>query len=336
MHEFAVFIGRFQPFHNAHLASLRFALAQAERVIVVLGSDNRARTVKDPWTTGERIEMIESTMTPEELNRISYVGAKDYLYNENLWIAEVQRAVSLFTDESKDVVLIGHRKDHTSFYLNLFPQWKFIETDLVAHSCGATKIRQLMFTQDKIGIRGCVPAPVYNSLVSFMDDSREFTRLLDEYRHIQDYRSQWDDAPFPPTFVTTDAVVFCSGHVLVVRRKGALGRGLIALPGGFLNTNERIVDGCLRELREETGLADHLTRKNIVDERVFDHPTRSLRGRTITHVSCINLGRGPLPEVKGSDDASDAWWMPIDELHWREDEFFEDHHSIITYFAHRV
>lgn len=337
MHEFGVYIGRFQPFHNAHLASVRFALQQAKRVIIVVGSDNRARTIKDPWTTDERISMIESCLTSEENARISFLPAKDYTYNDNLWLAEVQRSIKALTRKSKDIILVGHVKDASSFYLDLFPQWTFVDSDIVDRSIGATKIRALMFSQDKIGTKQMVPPTVYEQMLAFMD-SEEFARLHEEHHHILEYKAQWACAPFPPTFNTVDAVVVCSGHVLVVRRRCAPGKGLIALPGGFLNPTEKIVDGCLRELREETGIKVNTAelRKHIASEKVFDHPSRSLRGRTITHAYCINLGRGELPTVKGMDDADKAWWMPLDSVYENESKFFEDHFHIINYFINRV
>jgi len=113
MHQDAVFIGRFQPFHNAHLATVRFALQQAEQLIIVIGGDNKPRTTKDPWTSAERIAMIRNCLTPEEQGRCSFVAVKDFLYNDNLWLAEVQRAVKTFSD-GKDVVLVGHKKDNSS------------------------------------------------------------------------------------------------------------------------------------------------------------------------------------------------------------------------------
>ena len=36
--DIAVLVGRFQPFHNAHLALLRRALDVARKVVVVIGS----------------------------------------------------------------------------------------------------------------------------------------------------------------------------------------------------------------------------------------------------------------------------------------------------------
>ena len=59
--------------------------------------------------------------------------------------------------------------------------------------------------------------------------------LKQEHDYILGYRRAWEAAPYPPTFVTTDAVVVQSGHILLIQRKAAPGKGLWALPGGFLN-----------------------------------------------------------------------------------------------------
>jgi bifunctional NMN adenylyltransferase/nudix hydrolase len=336
MHEFGVYIGRFQPFHNAHLATVRFAFQQVKHLVIIIGSDNQARNVKNPWSTAERIAMITGCLTDEERAKVTFVPMRDYLYNDNIWIAEIQRQIAAHTGTSKDVVLIGHAKDASSFYLKLFPQWKFVQTDLKS-DLDASKVRVLMFTRDTIGLKNFVPQSVNDDINAYMK-LPEFERLHDEYHHILDYRSKWHGAPFPPTFNTVDAIVIRSGHVLVVRRGGAPGKGLIALPGGYLNVEERIIDGAIRELKEETGIKIPIgeLKKAIVDQKVFDHPSRSLRGRTITHAFCINLGQGELPEVKGMDDADKAWWMPLDSVYSQEARFFEDHFHIISYFVNRV
>jgi bifunctional NMN adenylyltransferase/nudix hydrolase len=129
--------------------------------------------------------------------------------------------------------------------------------------------------------------------------------------------------------------VIQSGHVLLVKRKGYPGKGLFALPGGFINQHERIEDAALRELKEETSiqLPKEELRKLIVDQHVFDHPDRSTRGRTITHAFCINLGGGKPVKVKGSDDAEKAFWLPLREVSAKQHLFYEDHCSIVEYFC---
>ncbi len=232
MHEFGVFIGRFQPFHNAHQEAVRFALSKVKRVIIVLGSACQARTVKNPWTTDERIEMISSCFRNGPLcvlgDRIEYVTAKDYLYNDNLWLTAVQQKIEMITKGSHDIVLFGHKKDHSSFYLKLFPQWKFIETGDFGET-NATMIRSLYFANRKFVKSSvqCLTELVPGSVFIYMNRSRDgtdFMRLKSEHDFIDDYKRMWADAPHPPVFITTDAVVIRSGHVLVVRRKGHPGK----------------------------------------------------------------------------------------------------------------
>lgn len=349
MYDYGVLIGRFQPFHNAHLQLLREALKIADKLIVVIGSADQPRTVKNPWTTDERQEMIlagysdmlfdDKKLYEGAKNRIQFVTAKDYLYNNMLWVAAVQEKIDEITGGSRSVKLIGHRKDASSFYLNSFPQWgEYLEVNVngTQLSVDATKVRDLMFRYDKIGIKSLVPSSVYEQIVKFVDTD-EFKRLHDEFHDVLADKAAWHGAPYQPTFVTTDALVVCSGHVLVVRRRGKYGKGLVALPGGYINANERLIDSCIRELREETGIkvSTQDLKDSVVDKDVFDHPGRDLRGRVITHAYCIKLPDGELPRVKGMDDADKAWWMSLRDVFASEPKFFADHYHIINRFVNR-
>jgi bifunctional NMN adenylyltransferase/nudix hydrolase len=72
--------------------------------------------------------------------------------------------------------------------------------------------------------------------------------------------------------------------------------------------------------------------RSIAAQRVFDHPNRSERGRIITHAFHFKLDEAQLPEVKGGDDASRAFWMHWLDLARNEDRFYEDHVSIALSF----
>jgi bifunctional NMN adenylyltransferase/nudix hydrolase len=188
--------------------------------------------------------------------------------------------------------------------------------------------------QDKWFARN-LPGPVIEFLQEFRGTTT-FAHLADEFYHNQEYKKSWGKTPFPPIFVTADAVVTCAGHVLVIRRGGNPGKGLLALPGGFVRENERVKDAAIRELKEETRIKVDkiILESSIVASDVFDYPGRSLRGRTITHAFHVKLRGGKLPEVKatGADDAKGAFWMPMMEVLRRADEFFEDHIHIVNRF----
>ena len=331
--EFANLVLRAQPFHLAHYELLKVALEQADTAIVVIGSYKKAPSPKNPWSGEEREAMIRAALTPEENARVKFVFARDYLYKNHLWEADVARQVGELTNDSESVVLVGHEHDHTSDYLKSFPQWKKHLTPNIDSIPHATAIRYLYFTYDASYKKALHPKTV--EYLEEFKKTPKFKAVKAYFDAVRAGKSDWNGAPYPPIFHTVDSVVIKSAHILCVRRGKAYGGGQIALPGGFLNEHEFLRTGALRELKEETaiGLSKEDLGAHIKDQHTFDHPDRSERGRTITSAFFIDLGSGPLPKVKGSDDADKAWWMPLEEFYTREEEFFEDHYHIIDYFV---
>lgn len=337
-YKFCVFIGRFQPFHTSHEQVVKQALKEAEQVILVIGSARCARNIKNPWTFDERVAMIKNAgWTSDELRRMHFVPARDYYYSDNVWVTQIQQAVDHITRGEQSVALIGSYKDSSSYYIKYFPQWDFIPAK-TTHTTNATDIRTMMFEGKDESWRSTISPGALNWMYGtnyFKSDA--FAQVKEEFAFIEAYKAKWANTPFPVTFNTVDAVVVQSGHVLVVKRKFNPGKGLYALPGGFIKQTESLEAAAIRELKEETGikLPAQLLKSAIVGNRVFDHPNRSLRGRTITHAYCFKLSEGELPEVRGSDDADTAFWLPLMDVARLEDEFYEDHAHIIQNFVNR-
>jgi bifunctional NMN adenylyltransferase/nudix hydrolase len=338
-YNFCVYIGRFQPFHLGHLETVKIALQEAEQLIIVVGSHMTAPNIRNPWTATQREKMIQESLQdiPGSLDRVHFVPVRDQLYSDNLWVADIQQKVLDIAGESSAIAIIGHRKDSTSYYLDIFPQWSYIETGNY-RNINSTELRSAYLSRAPQSVYGDELPPGTQDFLTHFQQESVYEQLCEEYSFIEGYKKAWSVAPYSPTFVTTDAVVVQSGHVLIVRRKARPGQGLYALPGGFLNQNETILEGMLRELKEETGLKVPLPvlRGSIVDSHVFDNPGRSLRGRTITHAYFIQLKAGKLPPVKGNDDADKAWWMSLADLYAHENKFYEDHFSIVQHFVSRV
>lgn len=344
--KYAVVIGRFQPFHNEHLRLVERGLEIAERVIIMIGSEGAAPSPKNPFSFAERQRMIEDCFQGYA-SRVHLVGIRDYYNNDNAWLATVQAKSEYFMGSHEtSVALLGSYKDASSYYLTMFPQWEFVHVK--PGDIDGTQIRDFLFDykfmpdwEGKVAtppdispISHLVPGPVYDLLTGWVHTER-YASLAKEWQFIEGYKESWATAPFPPIFVTADAIVVSSGHVLVVKRKINPGKGLYALPGGFIKQYERVKDAAIRELREETGimLDKQILESAITASHVFDYPHRSQRGRTITHGFYLQLKDGKLPPVKGGDDAAEALWLPLWDAMQAEDKFFEDHLHIINFFT---
>lgn len=347
MKKYGVFIGRFQPVHNAHLEIIKTALEDCERALIVVGSYNTPPTIKNPWTFDQRVQMLKRAILeyhgepvhrawedrpgPSILDRVDFVRARDYLYNDYKWVSEIQSLVLDMAPEDAKVRLYGCYKDDSSYYLEMFPQWKVVSSPYLWQLNG-TDVRREMFEGNSVG---SMAERLQTSTVRFMNEwvlSDQGQYLVDEFNHYRDYTKAWEAAPYAPTFVTVDSVVLKAGCILLIKRKFHPGKGLWALPGGFLSAAESIQKSAIRELREESRIMVPVPdlERALQSVHVFDHPHRSLRGRTITHVHVFDLGKtGQLPSVKGGDDASGAHWVPLAEFFQLEREMFEDHYSII-------
>lgn len=336
--DLVVFIGRFQGLHNAHKAIIDRAATMADKVLVIVGSADKPRTYKNPFTTDERKAMV-SKATENLSCEIAIDHVYDITYNDIAWAAQVQKVVekhipNKWTDYPKKIGIIGHKKDETSFYLDMFPQWSFIEQPRF-EPLNASQIRELYFTKDANMnfIKGVVPQSTVDFLEEFRTENESaYWQVIRERNYIDNYKKKFEHLPYAPTFVTTDAVVVQSGHVLMIRRKHEPGKGLLAFPGGFLNakTDRSLMDCMIRELREETGLKvpEKVLKGSITNQKTYDAIERSSRGRVITTAFKIELKDiGALPHVKGMDDADKAFWIPISAV--KRVDCFEDHYCIL-------
>ncbi len=329
-----VLIGRFQPLHSAHLEIIKRATALTDQLVIICGSAKQPRTYKNPFTFDERSRMIKAATAGLSM-RVYVEPNIDTIYNDQAWAVRVQGIVSKYRTLGGQVGIIGHKKDDSSFYLDMFPQWGYEDVELIEF-LSAVNIRDLLFKRDvnMKFIKGVVPETTFDFLEQFRT-TPEYEQIIREREFVEKYKQQYASLPYPPIFSTADAVVIQSGHVLMIKRRAEPGKGLWALPGGYVNANtdKSVEAAMLRELREETMIKVPLPvlKGSIVRSKVFDAIDRSPRGRIITHAFHIQLPDGELPKVKGSDDAEKARWVPIAEV--KSEDCFEDHWEILQHFV---
>jgi 8-oxo-dGTP diphosphatase len=118
--------------------------------------------------------------------------------------------------------------------------------------------------------------------------------------------------PFPRPSLTVDVALVTleqRPHVLLIRRKAEPFAGSWALPGGFVDENERLIDAARRELKEETGL-EHAELEQL---HTFGDPGRDPRGWTASVAYLARVRAQELKPIAG-DDAADVKWFPLNDL----------------------
>jgi 8-oxo-dGTP diphosphatase len=130
--------------------------------------------------------------------------------------------------------------------------------------------------------------------------------------------------------VTVDIVIFTiqsrALKVLLVKRRMPPFANQYAIPGGFVHEDEHLDQAALRELREETGVAD------VYLEQLysFGNTERDPRGRVIT-VAYFALISADRP-LKAGTDAAEANWWAVDQL----PTLAFDHNKILQYALDRL
>jgi 8-oxo-dGTP diphosphatase len=134
---------------------------------------------------------------------------------------------------------------------------------------------------------------------------------------------------YPRPALTVDVVLVTRDErprVLLIRRGKDPFKGRWALPGGFVDENERLIDAAKRELVEETGIElDELEQLYTAGD-----PGRDPRGWT---VSVVFLGRvTDPPAATAADDATEVGWFPLHQ----PPEMAFDHAAILKRAAVRI
>ncbi|MHB8407839.1 MAG: NUDIX domain-containing protein [Acidiferrobacterales bacterium] len=333
----AVFIGRFQPFHLGHLDAIRYGKKIADELTVVIGSSFQSRSIRNPFSAKEREYIMQ------DCGADRFVHQEDDPYDNERWRLKLQMAVNRW----EDTAIIGLDKDDTTWYLKFFPDWKLklcpdgghrgIEGTLIRQDLFSTihygkskssRLRSHSGNIDKMATRKHMGPLAFDNMCYLVSQGK-LDPVVEDYVFIYNYRKQFEGAPFPPVFVTTDAVVTWRDKLLMIRRGGMPGKGKLALPGGFLEQKETLLACALRELREETGVVPSLP---SLGHEAFDYPYRSARGRNITHGYYWDIPCDTVVAAKAGDDAGGICWVPLGDLHLYREQMMSDHYHIARHF----
>lgn len=138
---------------------------------------------------------------------------------------------------------------------------------------------------------------------------------------------------YPKISLTADCVLFTieqeEAYVLLVQRgpNSSAFPNAWAIPGGFLNVDEKLITCAKRELEEETTIAidgNNVLYPGLIYVGVYDDTKRDPRGRVVSHVYAGWLHHRM--QAQGKDDAQDAQWFRCQDL---PENLAFDHRDII-------
>src|SRR3989344_4165644 len=81
----ALFIGRFQPFHNGHLHVIKQLSRKYKKVIIAVGSAQHKNTKENPLSFQERKEIIDGVLKKNSIFHYKIVAVSD-IPKDNQWV----------------------------------------------------------------------------------------------------------------------------------------------------------------------------------------------------------------------------------------------------------
>lgn len=89
-----LYIGRFQPYHLGHQAVLEKISEDVDEIVIVIGSAQESHTPENPFTAGERIDMIYAALGA--LRGRCYVIPLQDVKRNAIWVDHLKSMVPRF------------------------------------------------------------------------------------------------------------------------------------------------------------------------------------------------------------------------------------------------
>ncbi len=92
----ALLIGRYQPFHNGHLETVKEIMQEnLYNILIVIGSAQESHTLDNPFTAGERHSMIAQALEAIGITKYTIIPIIDQ-NRYAIWVSHVESLVPKF------------------------------------------------------------------------------------------------------------------------------------------------------------------------------------------------------------------------------------------------
>ena len=271
-----LFITRAQPgLHKWHLDAIRQAVQNEwlSKVIIWIWSSDKEYTAENPFTSEERRNLIERTSQ----------GIKDVVWDNIFLIPD-------FWDWEKWIKYIENNLPKFEYIISWNPRvlelmqkaWKKIADQKINYIVRWTTIRELIARNQMWKVKDFI--------------SQEAVNYLNEIWAPERLKKYFQNEMKNPG-LTVDVVAFTkNGQIVLIKRKNP--PYWVALPWGFVDVWETLIDAAKRETMEEISVPVEIERSDYL--WYWDDPDRDPRAHNISHAFKGNIIDW---EPKASDDA---------------------------------
>ena|SRR3989338_7094329 len=88
----ALFIGRFQPLHKAHLEVIKNILKENDKIFIAIGSSQESNTKENPFSAEERKDMIDAVMKANRIKNYEIAEIPDF-FDDGKWCGYIQEKI---------------------------------------------------------------------------------------------------------------------------------------------------------------------------------------------------------------------------------------------------
>ena len=173
--KYGVFLARMQPVHNAHLFMVSKALEENDKVLIVLGSENKVDMIRNPYDIQLREQMLRECFNEEQNKKITIVTLPDWSMESDIDSAQIwgryfyynvvsrigQKRFSIYY--SDDLVILDSWFKNTEVYQYI--TYRNFERSDIFNGLSATNIRQAFINDNREYIKKFCP----NSVVKRFD-----------------------------------------------------------------------------------------------------------------------------------------------------------------------
>lgn len=181
--KYGVFLARMQPVHNAHLWLVDKALKENDRVLIVLGSENKVDMLRNPYKITLRKRMLRECLTKEQNKKLKIITLPDWsmesdFESDKIWgryfyynvVAAIeQKRFSIYYSDDISILDSWFKGTEVEEYIT----YRHFERTTLFEGLSSTKIRQAFIDNDISYIQKYCPESVcsrFEYLASYYKD----------------------------------------------------------------------------------------------------------------------------------------------------------------------